>query len=62
MLVPYIEFNLSLDGKPPRLDHLYLGPSVNANISINSIAMFLEKNGIQVQRGIDYCRIPYRRR
>ena len=62
MLVPYIEFNLSLDGKPPMLDHLYLGPSVNANISMNSIKMFLDKNGVQVQRGIDYCRIPYRRR
>ncbi|MDO5674567.1 MAG: DUF2971 domain-containing protein [bacterium] len=61
MLVPYIEFSLSLDGQAPQLDHLYLGPSVNANISMNSIKMFLDKNGVQVQRGIDYCRIPYRR-
>ena len=62
MLVPYIEFSLSLDGKAPVLDHLYLGPSVNANISMNSISMFLDRNGVKVQRGIDYCRIPYRRR
>ncbi len=41
MLVPYIEFNLSLDGRPPVLDHLCLGPTTaNINISMNSLEMF----------------------
>ena len=62
MLVPYIEFGLSLDGQPLALDHLYLGPTANINISMNSLKMFLEQNGIVPQRGIDYCQIPFRQR
>jgi hypothetical protein len=62
MLVPFIEFDLSLEGKPPVMDHLYLGPTANVNISMNSLKMFLERNGIVLQRGIDYCAIPFRQR
>lgn len=62
MLVPYIEFPLSLDGKPPVMDHLYLGPTANINISMHSLRMFLEQNGITPKRGIEYCQIPFRQR
>lgn len=62
MLVPYIEFDLSLDGQPPVMDHLYLGPTTNINISMNSLQMFLRQNGIVPARGIDYCDIPFRQR
>ncbi len=62
MLVPYIEFDLGLDEKPPVLDHLYLGPTANVNISMNSLKMFLEQHGIVPKRGIDYCQIPFRQR
>ncbi|WP_310600136.1 DUF2971 domain-containing protein [Desulfobulbus sp.] len=62
MLVPYIEFDLSLDGRPLVMDHLYLGPTANINISMNSLGMFLEQNGIVPQRGIEYCQIPFRQR
>ncbi len=62
MLVPYIEFDLGLDKKPPVLDHLYLGPTANVNISMNSLKMFLEQHGIVPKRGIDYCQIPFRQR
>jgi len=62
MLVPYIEFELSLEGKPLAMDHLYLGPTANINISMNSLKMFLQQNGIVPQRGIDYCQIPFRQR
>lgn len=62
MLVPYIEFDLSLQGQPLALDHVFLGPTANANISLNSLKMFLEQNGIVPQRGIEYCRIPFRLR
>ena len=62
MLVPYIEFNLSVDGRPPVLDHLYLGPTANINISMHSMEMFLAQHGITATRGIDYCQIPFRQR
>jgi Protein of unknown function (DUF2971). len=62
MLVPYIEFNLSMDDKPLIMDHLYLGPTANINISMHSLKMFLEQNGIVPQRGIDFCQIPFRQR
>lgn len=62
MLVPYIEFDLSLDGRPLVMDHLYLGPTANSNISMHSLAMFLEQNGIVPKRGIEYCQIPFRQR
>jgi hypothetical protein len=62
MLVPYIEFDISLGEGPIAMDHLFLGPTANINISMNSLKMFLEKNGIIPQRGIDYCQIPFRQR
>jgi len=63
MLVPYVEFGLSLgDSRPPQLEHLYLGPTTNINISMNSLRMFLAQNGIVPARGIDYCQIPYRQK
>lgn len=62
MLVPYIAFDLSQEDQPLALDHLYLGPTANINISMNSLKMFLEQNGIYPKRGIDYCQIPFRQR
>ena len=62
MLVPYIEFDLSLEGRPLAMDHLFLGPTANINISMNSLKMFLEQHGIIPKRGIDYCQIPFRQR
>lgn len=62
MLVPYIEFDIGLDNKPLSMDHLFLGPTANINISMNSLKMFLEQNGITPKRGIDYCQIPFRQR
>lgn len=62
MLVPYIEFDISPGEGPIAMDHLFLGPTANINISMNSLKMFLEKNGIIPQRGIDYCQIPFRQR
>lgn len=62
MLVPYIEFDLGIQGGPPVLDHLYLGPTANINISMSSLKMFLVRHGIDPKRGIDYCQIPFRQR
>jgi len=63
MLVPYIEFNLTAE--PPssiQLEHLFLGPTPNITISMNSLTMFLAKHGIRPDSGISYCQIPYRAR
>lgn len=63
MLVPYVEFDLQpAPGRPSGLDHLFLGPTSNVNISMNSLKMFLAQNGITPSLGIEYCRIPYRQR
>ncbi|SHO43075.1 DUF2971 domain-containing protein [Desulfopila aestuarii] len=56
MLVPYIMFDLS----PIALQHLFLGPTPNKTISMNSLTMYLAKNGIRPERGISYCQIPFR--
>ncbi len=62
-LVPYIEFNfVAHNDAPIALDHLFLGPTPNITISMNSLTMFLEKNEIRPTRGVSYCRIPYRAR
>ena len=61
MLVPYIEFNLATRSNPTIfLEHLFLGPTPNITISMNSLAMLLAKQGIRPDNGISYCQIPYR--
>ncbi|MBM9537075.1 DUF2971 domain-containing protein [Desulfobulbus alkaliphilus] len=62
MLVPYIEFAICMDKEPIAMDHLFLGPTPNVNISMNSLKMFLGKNNIIPKRGIEYCQIPFRQR
>jgi hypothetical protein len=63
MLVPYIEFNLiALGNSPIALEHLFLGPTPNITISMNSLTMFLSKNKIRPDQGISYCQIPFRAR
>jgi hypothetical protein len=63
MLVPYIEFNLIAQGNSPiALEHLFLGPTPNITISMNSLTMFLSKNKIRPDQGISYCQIPFRAR
>lgn len=61
MLVPYVHFNFSAAKNAPiALEHLYLGPTPNITISMNSLTMFLAKNGIRPAKGISYCQIPFR--
>ncbi len=61
MLVPYLEFQLiPKNGKRIAIEHMFLGPTSNINISMNSLTMFLDKNGVQPKKEISYCQIPYR--
>jgi hypothetical protein len=61
MLVPYMRFSLvSDDSNAVDLDHVYLGPTPNISLSMNSMKMCLVKHGIRPVSGIEYCQIPYR--
>jgi hypothetical protein len=61
MLVPYISFDLTTTEKSTiALEHLFLGPTPNITISMNSLTMFLSKNGIKPEKDISYCQIPFR--
>lgn len=63
MLVPYVEFNLFAESNSTiALEHLFLGPTPNITISMNSLTMFLAKNSIRPDKGISYCQIPFRAR
>lgn len=63
MLVPYVEFDLLPENDNAlTLEHIFLGPTPNTSISMNSLTMFLSKNGISPRKGISYCQIPYRQR
>ncbi len=63
MLVPYIEFAfIARNDSPIELEHLFLGPTPNITISMNSLTMFLAKKGIRPAKGISYCQIPFRAR
>jgi len=61
MLVPYFEFKLTLAPREPiPLEHIFLGPTPNISLSMNSLALYLAKRGIKPRQGIRYCQIPYR--
>ncbi len=61
MLVPYFEFKLTLAPEQPMcLEHIFLGPTPNINLSMNSLTLYLAKKGIRPRQGIGYCQIPYR--
>ncbi len=63
MLVPYFNFQLHQSGKQQLgLDQVFLGPTVNSELSMNSLKLFLQKQGCMPQSGISYCQIPYRQK
>jgi hypothetical protein len=63
MLVPYYRFDLSA-GQPSGipLEHLFIGPSGNAELSMTSIDLYLESRNARPKHGISDCEIPYRKR
>lgn len=61
MLVPYMRFALvAEEHEAVALDHVFLGPTPNISLSMNSMKMCLAKHSIRPARGIEYCQIPYR--
>ena len=63
MIIPYLEFGLTATPDAPlEFEHLFLGPSPNISISMNSLELCLARHGIRPKNGISYCQIPYRQR
>lgn len=62
MLIPYFNFDLRDEAGRLTLEHVYLGPTSNTDLSMNSLALYLEQRGASPRRGITYCDIPYRKR
>ncbi len=63
LLVPYYAFDLK---SPQRgqleLEHVYLGPTGNYELSMKSLDLYLQCEGAAPRQGISYCQIPYRQR
>jgi hypothetical protein len=63
MVVPYYAFDLSAErDRPMVLDHVFLGPTNNIDLSMNSLELLLDQRGVLPKQGISYCDIPYRQR
>lgn len=63
MLVPYVQFSLLAEADQPiALEHLFLGPTPNISISMNSLKMYLSKSNVDPRKGISYCQIPFRQK
>jgi hypothetical protein len=63
MLVPYYAFDLrAFEGGVKALDHVFLGPTSNIELSMNSLEQLLSQHDVKPSGGITYCDIPYRQR
>lgn len=61
MLVPHYLFDLELDGLI-NLDHVFVGPTPNAALSVNALMHYLTNNAARPEKGISDSEIPYRPR
>jgi hypothetical protein len=63
MLVPYFGFRMNhgKDAGAP-LEHVFLGPTGNIELSMNSLKLYLHQRRSFPARGLSYCQIPYRQR
>jgi hypothetical protein len=60
-LIPYFEFSIIMNEQIP-IKHVFLGPSPNSTLSLNSLRLYLQKHDILLEKDISYCNIPYRNR
>lgn len=61
MLIPYLEFSLIPDSASKmEIQHVFLGPTPNNNLSMTSLSRCLSKKGVSLKEGITACQIPYR--
>jgi hypothetical protein len=62
MLIPYANIDLRDAEGEVALEHVFLGPTSNIDLSMNSLDLYLTQRGARPTRGITYCNIPYRKR
>ena len=62
MLVPYYAFDLRGDSGSIQLEHVFLGPTNNIDLSMHSLRLYLQSRNATPARGISYCQIPFRQR
>ncbi len=63
MLVPYYAFALAPEKqRGVSLNHVYIGPTANAELSMHSLRLYLEQQRSAPRDGISYCQIPFRKR
>lgn len=59
MLIPHYLFNLEVNDTIV-LDHVFVGPTPNAELSVNALTHYLKHHNAYPQKGINDCEIPYR--
>jgi len=60
-LIPFVDFEPPLTrGRTLSLQHVYIGPAQDHNISFSAITSFLTNSRAEVSNGICACRIPLR--
>ncbi|MEQ9394887.1 DUF2971 domain-containing protein [Haliea sp.] len=62
MLIPWFPLDLRDEQGTLAIDHAYLGPTSNIDLSMNSLALYLQSRAAAPRREITYCDIPYRKR
>lgn len=61
MLLPYVPFSLPENNNGAlALEHIFLGPTPNVNLSMTSLSNYLSKNDASPKQGVYYCQIPFR--
>ena len=61
MLIPFLEFQLLQNGSSTMdIQHVFLGPTSNNNLSMTSLSRFLTKKGAIPKEGITACQLSYR--
>jgi hypothetical protein len=62
MLIPWFPLDLRDAEGQLAIEHAFLGPTSNIDLSMNSLALYLQSRSASPQRDITYCDIPYRKR
>ncbi|MDO8863601.1 DUF2971 domain-containing protein [Haliea sp. E1-2-M8] len=62
MLIPWFPLDLRDEQGRLAIEHAFLGPTGNIDLSMNSLALYLQGRGASPRRDITYCDIPYRKR
>ncbi len=58
-LIPFMEVPLPKNNQQAiDIEHIFLGPTPNSDLSMNSISWYLSREGVHINNS--YCMIPYR--